>query len=597
MRKITREALRVLTRFDERASCDETNVFLTKLAHTHATEITDPAVREYLSDCLTRSDFLGLCNFDPPYEQLTPADSFHARQVCAFFQKRADLELGIDREKVAVESFKRAEALCSETNFIFSSWSRGEFQFPPRVEAALHAAQRKIAMILGEVPLPGEIKFRFGPGATTTRQKRWSHPLYKLADEIACSEDLLPVCGVFLAEMPQWARVHATAECDDKYTTKVLVTPGRVAFVPKSWKTHRSIVVEPSLNTMCQLGIGDYLARRLKLSGIDISDQTRNQNFAKEGSISGRVATLDLSSASDTIAWGLVLHLLPPDWFELLAYTRTGTVDLDGELIQQHKFSSMGNGFTFPLETLIFFALAYASCEGSGVDSVSVYGDDIIVPTHAVSLLRDLLHSCGFILNSEKSYWDGSFRESCGRDYHLGTDVRPFFQRDSLTGQSLFSLHNFYFRRGDKRHRLVLALIGQHFRVFGPDGHGDGHLLHEEWRSFASRRPKEATYDGVLFYTYAAGSRRSFHKTDLENFAYVTYSVYESKPYLPDYGEFPAESRRLYGNRKSNFFLRAAALSFRETPLSKSNYHKSRLGVTLPGVKEYRRISVYTFAR
>lgn len=497
MRLHTREAMRVFTRFEETASTDESNAFLSKLAQSHVLEVKHSASREYLLACLANNDILGLCNFDPPYEQLTASDARAIRQACAFFQKRQDIDLGIDRQLAATKKFLEAEALCSETNKIFRLWSRGRFQFTPRVEAVLHAAQRKIAAILGPVPSPGELKFRFGPGATTTRKKKWAHPLYKISDEITCSEDLLPVCDVFLRELPQWCRAHAKSESDSSFMVDVRSAIGRVDFVPKNWKTDRSIVVEPSLNTLCQLGIGEWIAKRLRLSGIDITDQTRNQKMARYGSLTGRVATFDLSSASDTIALELVAHLLPPDWFELLVFTRTGTVELHGKVIHQEKFSSMGNGYTFPLETLIFYALAYACCEGEELDAVSVYGDDIIIPVHGARLLMETLHACGFLLNRSKSYWYGGFRESCGKDYHMGTEIRPFYQKGACSGQSLFSLYNFYYRNYDERSRIVLRhLCPEELRIFGPDGYGDGHLLHAGWSSFAAEKPKGDGYGG-----------------------------------------------------------------------------------------------------
>lgn len=598
MQKPFCETVRVFTRFQQRSSVDETNAFLSKLALTHAEKVTDQPVREYLTGCINGGDLRALCDFDVSYAQLTPADAGHVRQICAFFQKRDDLQLGIDRREVALRSFREAEHLCSETNDVFDAWSQGKFQFTPRVEAALHAAQRKITAILGDVPLPGDIKFRFGPGATTQRKRKWSHPLYKLADGITCSEDLLPVCDVFLAEMPQWCHAHSKVQSDSRYILDVTTSCGRVNFVPKSWKTLRAIVVEPSLNTMCQAGVGDFMASRLKLYGIDITDQSRNQQLAKSGSRDGRVATLDLSSASDTIAIGLVAHLLPPDWLELLSFIRTGEVNLEGELIQLEKFSTMGNGYTFPLETLIFHSLAIACCEGRDLELVSTYGDDMIVPSHAVEYLREVLHACGFVLNSAKSFWDGPFRESCGKDYSSGIDIRPYYQRDALSGQSLFSLHNFYYRKGDlARSRIVLSHIGQELRVFGPDGYGDGHLIHEDWHAFASRRPKNATYGGSLFRTYTAETRRSYTRTELVNAAYVTYSVYEQKPYLPQDASWHEGLARTPSIRRSVFHLRGWASEFTGATSPKGLYTKGRLGVVLPGAEKYRLISVYTFVR
>ena len=96
----------------------------------------------------------------------------------------------------------------------------------------------------------------------------------------------------------------------------------------------------------------------------------------------------------------------------------------------------MGNGFTFELESLIFWAITVACVELENLSSgrrdtrVSVYGDDIIAPTYSVDLLLESLKYCGFRINEAKSFWDGPFRESCGEHYFSGERVTPFFVKD-----------------------------------------------------------------------------------------------------------------------------------------------------------------------
>jgi len=119
-----------------------------------------------------------------------------------------------------------------------------------------------------------------------------------------------------------------------------------------------------------------------------------------------------------------------------------GTVDHLYEL-----FSSMGNGFTFELESLVFFCLASSVCAVLEIpEDVTVYGDDIILPTEAVSLLSEVLSFCGFEFNSAKSFWSTSgplFRESCGRHYLDGIDVTPFYVDEELiTPESIVLLAN-----------------------------------------------------------------------------------------------------------------------------------------------------------
>jgi hypothetical protein len=215
--------------------------------------------------------------------------------------------------------------------------------------------------------------------------------------------------------------------------------------------------------------------------------------MAREGSLRGNYATADLSSASDTVSYALVMSLLPMEWFDLLDHFRSESVEFRGELVELEKFSSMGNAFTFELESLIFYSLALAVCDyldllGSPVFDdkgalnkgfpVVVYGDDIIVPVGAYSLLEKVLTWCGFELNSKKSFCYGYFRESCGADWLFGFDVRPWYLKKEVSERSLYIAHNFFMRKGERS----LAAICLHRtvkkkRLFGPDGFGDGHLV------------------------------------------------------------------------------------------------------------------------
>jgi hypothetical protein len=310
--------------------------------------------------------------------------------------------------------------------------------------------------------------------------------------------------------MPHLAALHSTAERqrggESLWLTTVSVTDGVVDFVAKNAKTHRSIIKEGSLNTMIQLALGDHMTMRLGKFGIDLRDQSRNQKLALAGSLDGSLATLDLSSASDTISTELVYTLLPVDWALLLDHCRSSRVLLEGKQIKLDKFSSMGNGFTFPLESLIFWALS-ASATESGF--CSVYGDDIIVPTSDVERVMRLLEICGFSINMKKSYWTGPFRESCGADYIRGSNIRPYYQKKLVSPAELFRLHNFYVRQGDteRANYVKQHYINPSLYIYGPDGFGDGHLL-GDWIPRSHKRAKTHGFGGVLFDTFQLRGRR-----------------------------------------------------------------------------------------
>jgi hypothetical protein len=311
------------------------------------------------------------------------------------------------------------------------------------------------------------------------------------------------VAALLVTSQPQWARSVTDCEIEGFWPiiceSDFALTPGnKVAFVPKTTVTHRSIAIEPLMNIYAQLGLGSVMRRKLKRVGIDLDDQTPNQRAAKVGSITDSLATIDLSSASDTVAKELVRLLLPQGWFDVLDLTRSKIGFYEGKWLRYEKFSSMGNGYTFELETLIFWGLMTAVCTELDIDtSVLVYGDDIVVPVAAYSLAEEVLTWCGFTLNKQKSFWQGPFRESCGKDYFNGVEVRPFFQKEVPNEvETLFRLANGIRQVASRRNnrdgcdrrlfapwqRVVRALprpIAQNCRVPAHAGDSDG--LKSNW--------------------------------------------------------------------------------------------------------------------
>lgn len=304
--------MKQLQHYGDELTTEQTNAVAIAVCKSLAKRIQSLTVRELMDDLLDRRDYRGLCDHSPDYEALAhnPADASLVRQIQACFQKRDDLDLGIDRLEVAFQNFLASETLCFETNTFFKALHRGSCQTSHDVNAWLFYAQRKIADILGEVPPLEQLRFRFGPGSTTARKLRDSHPRYKLGDRLACSGDLTPILQHLLEQVPSLSAWDLQTSDEEKALVDVEIHDAKLAFVPKNYKTFRGICIEPSLNLMYQLGFGDYIADRLKCSGVDITDQTRNQNLAKIGSVDGLLATVDLSSASDTIATELVASLL-----------------------------------------------------------------------------------------------------------------------------------------------------------------------------------------------------------------------------------------------------------------------------------------------
>ena len=256
------------------------------------------------------------------------------------------------------------------------------------------------------------------------------------------------------------------------------VDKNKISFVPKTAMTHRAIAVEPLLNGFIQKGTDLFLRHCLKRVGIDLSDQSLNQRLARKGSVDDSedsFVTIDLSSASDSISIGLVKYLLPDRWFDFLDSIRSKRFELGGKEFTYSKFCSMGNGFCFPLETLLFLACCKAcGCGVPGTD-FSVYGDDIVIRKRYASRVLKLLRVMGFLPNSKKTFISGAFRESCGSDWFGGVDVRPYtldYKLDSL--ENLFKWLNLT-RRNDmtssffwETRDYILSLIPHRFRFFRP---------------------------------------------------------------------------------------------------------------------------------
>lgn len=264
-----------------------------------------------------------------------------------------------------------------------------------------------------------------------------------------------------------------------EYSRKIQYTAyNKLCFVPKTASTHRAIAVEPLLNGFIQKGTDEALRKRLLRIGIDLSDQSLNQRLARKGSVDDSdesFVTIDLSSASDSISIGLVRNVLPPDWFDFLNSIRSHSYRFKGVEKTYNKFCSMGNGFCFPLETLLFVACCHVSGCGKAGTDYSVYGDDIIVKRKHAFKVLSLLKVLGFTPNIDKTFLEGPFRESCGSDWFEGIDVRPYTLDYSLDCiENLFKWLNLtrrnqlssWFFLGTES--IILRLIPQKWQFWRP---------------------------------------------------------------------------------------------------------------------------------
>jgi hypothetical protein len=257
-----------------------------------------------------------------------------------------------------------------------------------------------------------------------------------------------------------------------------VVTNNKISFVPKTARVYRSIAVEPLVNGFLQKGVDNVLRSLLARIQINLKDQTRNQEMARKGSLEDSddsFVTIDLRSASDSMSIGLIRALLPPDWYYLLDSIRSPDFEYEGIVRKYNKFCSQGNGFNFPLQTLVFTAACRASGCGIPGTDFSVYGDDIIVrKRHAAGLIK-LLNKLGFSVNKDKTFLEGPFRESCGADWFGGKAVRPYTLDNALDSvENIFKFLNLTRRTDLLSHFFsgvrpyVLGLLPSQLQFFRP---------------------------------------------------------------------------------------------------------------------------------
>ena len=331
-----------------------------------------------------------------------------------------------ERRSRAIEKWLDVETTNKTTNARLIGLGNSSIDVIPGVSARafLGRVERIIAQILPFSPSLDIANGGFSGGSSTSKKRVRGHPALKFLDKADVTRPVLPLF-YDIVRGTRWADHLRLSGLEPRYVE------GNVLFtVPKNSEIDRVAAKEPDLNMFLQKAFGNQIRTCLKRVGIDLNDQRVNQELARVGSITGSLMTVDLSSASDSVTIELVRRLLPPDWFYYLDLVRSKQTDVDGIAHVNEMFSSMGNGFTFELESLLFYSITRAVAFFRGVrGQISVYGDDIIAPSELSLDLTSALVFCGFRLNESKSFWTGPFRESCGKHWYGGRNVSPFFIR------------------------------------------------------------------------------------------------------------------------------------------------------------------------
>ena len=381
---------------------------------------------------------------------INPYPSVDSRTVAMQSQRKSLLKKFQDvklpsADAKALELFLKINKSCSEFAMATSSMSEIEtialgeakdfiyrFFFPDDQSDSRESGDLMI-LTLGQVT----DNFGLGNGANIGSYSTDFYSKVGTSRMAATSTALHALYMQAISSDPIWSDVESirllSRGCD--------IVPGsRLSFVPKTTEISRTICTEPICNMLFQKGIGKVLERRLQqVLGIDLATQPdKNRILARLGSKDDSFGTIDLSSASDSMSLSLVREMFPKHVVALLEMTRSPLTTLPGGAeVELHMVSSMGNAYTFPLQTLLFSSLVYGVYRVLSIPmdrpfrrslgNFAVFGDDIIVVRKAYDLTCRMLSLCGFSVNVDKSFNQGYFRESCGRDYWSGDNVRGVY--------------------------------------------------------------------------------------------------------------------------------------------------------------------------
>lgn len=356
---------------------------------------------------------------DPSGIPLVDADPIivrHVRQICYLWYK---YELPYTQEQEAG----------LESSFIATDAS-----LPIKVPDCpiIMGSRDLIARVVSEFSVM-EVSPRHGPGAVATGERAWQKWHFKrqylqIEREFPFCEWYIP-CLSYLAERK-----------DPLDYLEVLETgTAKAVFVPKDSRGPRLISCEPLEYQWIQQGIAAELIYCINSSKytsgrVNFTHQDVNRRYALLGSLTGNWVTLDMKDASDRVSTELVRALFANTHVldYLLCCRTTSTVLPSGRRVELRKFAPMGSALCFPVESLVFFALAVnvlvhhlGYTLERACSRVKVYGDDIICSFEDYEAIMQYFPYVGLKFNEGKCCTGGGFRESCGVDAFRGIDVTP----------------------------------------------------------------------------------------------------------------------------------------------------------------------------
>lgn len=419
--------------------------------------------------------YLSVLSQRKPFAVSSPVTHWVYAQAAAAVKKLVDPAW--DRMPATYSTWWSNEARCRKLNRKFDLLEKA-YALGNKTRSPYHRemarARTAIQFVLGLEPPIDEIteSSYYGPGSSTDVKGSEVHYVRKLS-----AEECTPLCvdlasQSFVHDKALWAHIgmdpaytHIPSAREgfirvmrEKLAQKVNDTDD-LMFVHKNIAVQRSICAQPTASGSVQLGVHVVIARRLLSVGIDLGDQGWNQKLARRGSLNWEDAdpfcTLDKKDASALLCASLPRVLFPAPWYKLLNRTRTPRyrtpMGMGGDVHSYEMYGGMGNGTTFCVQTLVFWACAYATSSCSTVEEFvaereyAVYGDDVILRRSHAAGYMNFMEYLGFRFNKQKTFLDGPFRESCGADFYAGQPVRPATldsENGILRDLDLIGIHN-----------------------------------------------------------------------------------------------------------------------------------------------------------
>lgn len=442
----------------------------------------------YSSDILARLSAEPTCIEKPnPKDYPLPNHYRHDSQAYAFIGKNVLFSNEENLVPELVSTFFEQEKKNSLVNnrFTFDTY-----------DPILDQVKRNVLRLIGSQPKFVKCyenyfladSFNYGPGSSYFFKGNLVNPWDKIKKgKVTLTTGCVPI----------WKHLTENTPFHDKEI--LIIEQDTFDFVPKNFKSLRTIAVGNCGNGIVQRVLGKALNHKLKRF-FDLSKRPMvHKEVVRICSSTRSHATIDIKNASNSMCTNVVKKVIPPIWFDYLNKARHHRTQI-GEMVHDLSlFSSMGNGFTFELESILFYAILMTlpnnkllemrpgEIPGTNaiVGDISIFGDDIICRAEDVPLLTQRLKHFGFEVNTQKSFWGESwFYESCGADFFAKADVTPYYLNGKVSRSNLQSLYGqcntillasyaLYFEhpnqsRFARAYSKALKLIPKKFRIYGP---------------------------------------------------------------------------------------------------------------------------------